>query len=120
MKEGTVGVFAAEKINNSAKRLTEIEEWASGKNKQTVAMKTGEMEKIRMIIDLVAPGVLRNQLEELYKNANDALVKLNNNKENKDSEKGRNVLLEDQLVQAIRKLPKNKREYVLKKLEQEE
>lgn len=120
LKDGTVGAFAAEKINNAAKRLTEIEEWASGENKQTVAVKTGEMEKIRMIIDLVAPGVLRNQLEELYKDANDALVRLACNNQNINSIKAQGVMLAEQLVQAIKNLPKQERDYVLEKLEQEE
>lgn len=64
LKNGAVGAFAAKKINNLAGRLAEIK--AKVDEPKDNMMYDEEMIEIRKNIDLVAPGMLRNRLEELY------------------------------------------------------
>lgn len=55
LANGTLGAFAADKINNTAEKLRHSEEITSQ-----------EIEGCKSIVDLVAPGVLKGKLTELY------------------------------------------------------
>ena len=52
--DGTVGAFATDKINETATKL----------RNETITPE--ELEECKTIIDLVAPGILKNKLMELY------------------------------------------------------
>jgi hypothetical protein len=58
LANGTLGAFAADKINNTADKLRHF-----GK------MPPQEIEECKTIIDLVAPGILKSKLTELYEKA---------------------------------------------------
>lgn len=58
LANGTLGAFAADKINNTADKLRHFEK-----------MTPQEIEDCKLIIELVAPGVLKGKLTELYEKA---------------------------------------------------
>lgn len=58
---GTVGEFAARKINATAKRLKQL---SNG-----YKPKTGELDTLRQMVALVAPSILRAQLDQLLRDA---------------------------------------------------
>lgn len=120
LKEGTVGAFAANKINTAAKRLNEIIIWADEtRNNRVENLQAGEMENIRQIIDMVAPGVLRNQLEELFRKANDTLIKIEDERNTKRGRKARTISQAQQVVKSYFNLPQEEQEYVMRKIRQE-
>jgi hypothetical protein len=61
LEKGTVGDFAANRINLLAKRLRDLQE-----DRQYNIDNPKEQAWIRQNIDLVAPGILRSKLEQLY------------------------------------------------------
>lgn len=68
LENGTVGAFASKKINGLAKRLDEIRKQASG-NEALSSTLVGELTEIKQEIRIVAPGVLRARLEQMYRSA---------------------------------------------------
>ncbi len=98
LKNGTVGAFAARKINDTAERLEEIKNHVS--QEKTNAQYDEEMEEIRKVIDLVAPGVLHNRLNELY---TETMVALNQRREkvtlDRNERKGKAKALVGELLQ---------------------
>ena len=64
LEKGTVGQFASNKINALAKRLKKLQKDGTKSNVSAV-----ELETIRQTIDLVAPGILRTKLEQMYQDA---------------------------------------------------
>lgn len=102
LNNGTVGAFAAGKINRTAKRLSEI------KNHIGENTDDAEMEKILTIIDLVAPGVLRNRLIELYMEAMSVLNRRKEKDETDTNERRRT----DELIEELLKLSPKERNYV--------
>ena len=84
---GTVGEFAAAKINAAARRLRELAERKEAEPEVTKAvvekqkerkqtecspLRPGEMEDLRRTVALTAPGILRAGLEELLRRVEDA------------------------------------------------
>ncbi len=116
LSKGTVGAFAAKKINNTAKRLKEIKTWADGKS-NAKKPHPGELEEIRKIINLVAPGVLQVKLNILLQDAETALFEMEVNKLN---QKNLNFSLTEQILQVIKSRPLEERLYIQKVLNQEE
>lgn len=108
LSEGTVGAFAAKKINDAAERMVEIKKEASNAN-AGISFLQKELKGIREIINIVAPGVLRIKLEDLLRQAENALEEKNKGKHNK-AEK----LLED-----LRKLTPDDQQYVIDAIYQE-
>ena len=76
LSEGTVGAFAAKKINNAAERMIEIKKEVSNFNADISSFQI-EMREIQEIINVVAHGVLRTKLENLYQETMDALEEKN-------------------------------------------
>lgn len=73
LSQGTVGAFAEEKINSTAKtllvlisRLKDEHIAASKADELNYERIRKELQDCRRLIDLVAPGVLKNKLLELY------------------------------------------------------
>ena len=58
LANGTLGAFASDKINNTADKLRNFEK-----------MTPQEIEECKSIVDLVAPGILKGKLTELYEKA---------------------------------------------------
>lgn len=58
LANGTLGAFAADKINNTADKLRHFEK-----------MTPQEIKECKSIVDLVAPGILKSKLTELYEKA---------------------------------------------------
>lgn len=119
LKDGTIGAFAAGKINMVAERLDEIIQWTM-KKKKVNAPQAGEMKYIRQIIDLVAPGVLRNKLEILFQEANASLEEIKKGKETKRGKKAEAISKAQELVHDYWMLPQEEREYVMRAMRQEE
>lgn len=108
LSEGTVGAFAAKKINNAAERLVEIKKEASADNADIPSLQN-EMKGIQEIVNLVAPGVLRIKLEDLYQEAMDAL----DNKNKQQHEKA------EEWLQTLWKLTPEDQQYVINAIYQE-
>lgn len=113
LNKGTVGAFAASKINMVAQRLDELKEPIA--NNENLVARINEMKELRKTLNLVAPGVLRNKLEELYKEAHLAIEEI-------EAEQKRNILEEklnpDQLLQLIRDYSAEERRYIYNYLQQ--
>lgn len=80
LSNGTVGAFAEEKINNTAARLRRIAELLKEKEEplnfegnEDFFVARRELEQCRQVIKLVAPGILKSKLMELYREAESAL-----------------------------------------------
>lgn len=80
LSNGTVGAFAEEKINNTAARLCRIakllkeeEEPKNFEGIEDFSVLRRELERCRQVIDLVAPGILKSKLMELYREAESSL-----------------------------------------------
>lgn len=80
LSNGTVGAFAEEKINNTAARLRRIAELLNEKEEplnfegnEDFFVARRELEQCRQVIKLVAPGILKSKLMELYREAESAL-----------------------------------------------
>ena len=74
LSNGAVGAFAAKRINFVAQRLNEIKEKAQ--NTTDSEARQGlkdDLQALKQEIDIVAPGVLRARLEQLYRSAETAL-----------------------------------------------
>lgn len=122
LSKGTVGAFAAGKINDAAKRMAEIKEWAQN-IKTEVVSDLGELEKkrqnyndelerIRHIIDLVAPGVLHTKLEILYR---ETRIKMEEEKDARRSKEPFHTRAE-KLIQEYYNLPDDERLFIQKTL----
>ena len=77
LENGTIGEFAAAKINAAAKRLRDLAELGEAKGNSVKAQQVDpptseELEKLRQIVALTAPGILRAGLEELLHRAEKA------------------------------------------------
>ena len=115
LKNGTVGAFATRKINKMAERLAEIK--ATADKIEINVQIDMEMREIRKLIDLVAPGVLHNRLEELYAETLSALNERWGKKEiDKTSPKGRKEELLDELL----KLSPDEGKYVVEQYRKEQ
>lgn len=73
LSHGTVGAFAEEKINNAAKTLIDLKSQLRDNRSAISVGDENNYERIikklqdcRCVIDLVAPGILKNKLFELY------------------------------------------------------
>lgn len=113
--KGTVGDFAAGKINGAAKRLGEIKAWAGGST-EYAAPYEGEMNGIRQIIALVAPGVLRTKLEILFREAEDEWTKKTGTAGGGKAQTA-SAMNREQLLLALRGLSPEERKSLLKDLE---
>ena len=91
LQSGTLGSFAANKINNTANKLSAVN---PGKKESASAL-----DDCRTIIDLLAPGPIRYKLEELYQKAEGEIPE------------------EDQLITRLVELNISKEE-LMKKMEQ--
>ena len=103
--KGTVGSFAARKINDLADQLFALKEQAIN-NPEGVSSILSQLPKIRQKINLVAPGVLRTQLEILLRDVEDRM----RHQEQEETE---------QMLKAWRALPPEKRLNMLKSIKQE-
>ena len=65
LENGTVGAFAAKRINHIAARLKEIKLQAAEEGRTPVLEE--DLKKLKQEIRIVAPGVLRARLEQLYR-----------------------------------------------------
>ena len=88
LSNGTVGAFAEEKINNTAARLRRIAKLLKEKEEpldlegiEDFFSVKREMEECRQVIDLVAPGILKSKLMDLYREASSALSKASGEEE---------------------------------------
>ena len=103
MSKGTVGEFAANKINATARRLYEI----SAQNENTlVQVSKEEMDSLRKTVSLVAPGILRNQLDQLLLSAEKSFY-------NEDEE------MVERIIQASTKLSFKDRKRLIDSLRQQ-
>lgn len=66
LNHGTVGAFAANKINGMAERLMSLQDHPLTEE-QDFKMVQEELKHIHQLIEIVAPGVLRAGLEQLYR-----------------------------------------------------
>jgi len=72
LENGTVGAFAADKINETARRLQNIIDEFEEKEQQKqhdYEKINSELKECKQLIDLVAPGVLKGKLILLYREA---------------------------------------------------
>lgn len=74
LNHGTIGFFAAEKINGVARELDNIcsiihEQPISREESNTYMSTVGKLSACKATIDLVAPGILKNKLLQLYDEA---------------------------------------------------
>lgn len=100
LNKGTVGEFAANKINATARRLYEI----SAQNKNTLGqVSTEEMDSLRKTVSLVAPGILRNQLDQFLHSAEKFIYK-------------NDEQMVDRIIQASTKLSAKDRERLMESL----
>ena len=98
LENGTVGQFAANKINAMAKRLQDLQQ-----SECNSIMSVAEFEAIRQTIALVAPGVLRAKLEQLLREV-----------------EGRMEMPDvDTLVTQTRRLSKEQRQRLLRQLQED-
>ena len=109
LSNGTVGAFAAEKINSTAKKLQDITDNLKkngipmddqGKKDDTAVKK--ELFKCLQIIDLVAPGVLKGKLMALYREAESMLYGNNIGILNQSDLIQAKMMTEEQLASIIR------------------
>ena len=103
LSEGTVGKFAANKINAAAHRLYEI---SGQKINSSVQVSMGEMDSLRRTVALVAPGILRNQLEQLLHRAEQSLYNEDNH-------------MVERIIQASTNLSSEDRKRVIESLRQQ-
>lgn len=112
LENGTIGEFAAAKINAAARRLRQLAELGEAMRNSEDARqgdppRPGELEKLRQIVALTAPGILRAGLEELFHRAEKAWTQ----KEQQQTELAQRIreaswLTEkqrDQMLQALEK-----------------
>ena len=71
LENGTVGAFAARKINGLAQRLIALKKQAADPATKDFSPILAELPEISQLINLVAPGVLRTQLDMLYRDVED-------------------------------------------------
>ena len=75
LENGTVGAFAAKRINYIAERLENIRKQAeNAPDGQLLPTLEQELRALKREIDIVADGVLRFRLDQLYRAANRALL----------------------------------------------
>ena len=103
LSKGTVGEFAADKINAAARQLYEI---STQQSNIKVQISLEEMDTLRKTVSLVAPGILRNQLDQLLHNAEQFLY-------DKDSQ------MVERIIQASSNLSLEDRKRVIELLRQQ-
>ena len=105
---GTVGEFAAAKINTTAKRLREI---SAHESDSQIQVSHDEMNSLRMNVSLVASGILRNQLDLLLEDAE----RVTHSSESKHKEEQ----TVEQLIEAGTRLSSTERELLINALRQQ-
>ncbi len=108
LDKGTAGAFAADKINTAAEQLLKIIK-NSQNRKINITLLENELEDIQKIIHLVAPGVLRVKLENLFQQAKGTL----------NEKKETHHIQANKLLQAIKKLSLDDQRYILETINQE-